>query len=190
MIGAIVSAAWDNSFYLEADNRISGIRVERSAHGVSANNARANVAGILRTNSDGERYIEASSAVNFETGSVDPLGMTNKLLGGGDWNYQAGTVWPQTLSGQIGVLNGFGLNNIGMLVRICGKVAEIEPVTDPAVATWFKIDDGSGVNVKCLVPTGVTIDPAWSYVGVTGVSSCETLHSLLRVRTRTDIVAY
>ena len=77
---AIVSAAWDNSFYLESDNRISGIRVEKTAHGLTANNARANVAGTLRTNSDGERYIEASSAVNFETGSVKPLFMIERSL--------------------------------------------------------------------------------------------------------------
>ena len=85
-----------------------------------------------------------------------------------------------------------GLNNIGMLVRVCGKV-----LTDRTTADSFTIDDGSGVGVKCVVPSGVTIDPSWSYVSVTGACSCEKvhvddrdeLHALVRVRTQGDITA-
>lgn len=39
--------------------------------------------------------------------------------------------------------------------------------------TWFKIDDGSYLGAKCLVPEGVTIDPNWQCVGVTRISPCE-----------------
>jgi hypothetical protein len=57
--------------------------------------------------------------------------------------------------------------------------------------TWFTIDDGSGAIVKCSVPSGVTIDPNWQFVGVTGISSCEKvgeeLYRLLRVRQQSDI---
>jgi len=67
-------------------------------------------------------------------------------------------------------------------------------VTEPALPTWFKIDDGSGLNVKCVVPSGVTINQGWTYVGVTGISSCEkagsNLYRLIRVRTQDDIRAY
>ncbi|MCX6345747.1 MAG: hypothetical protein NT018_11850 [Armatimonadetes bacterium] len=86
------------------------------------------------------------------------------------------------------------MNNIGLLVRSWGRVTEIEPVTPPALPTWFKIDDGSGVNVKCLIPSGVTLDQDWGYVVVTGILSCEKvgaeLHRLLRVRVQSDITPY
>lgn len=76
-------------------------------------------------------------------------------------------------------------------VRSWGRIVERD-TTSPAA--WFKVDDGSGVNVKCTVLAGVSIDPDWTYVGVTGVSSCEKtgeeLYRLLRVRTDSDIVNY
>ena len=58
----------------------------------------------------------------------------------------------------------------------------------------FTIDDGSGVDVKCIVPAGVTLPGVGGYVGVTGISSCEKigeeLHRLLRVREQADIVEF
>jgi len=151
---------------------------------------RANVAGIVSTNSDGERYIEASFVVKAGSGTVGPLGMPNRSLGGGDFAYNPGP--PE--SGQQGVTGGSGLNNIGLLVTTWGDVVEIESVTPPALPSWFRIDDGSGVTVKCVVPDGVTIEDDWEYVVVTGASSCEKvgddLQRVLRVRDESDIVAY
>jgi hypothetical protein len=114
----------------------------------------------------------------------------NRSIGG------AGYFWNQNGEncGQQGITEAYGLNNIGLLVRTCGKVVQIEPVSDPALPTWFKIDDGSGVNVKCVVPSGVTINPGWNYVGVTGISSCEKdgddLYRLVRVREQSDIAPF
>jgi hypothetical protein len=114
-----------------------------------------------------------------------PLGLSNRSLGGGDLGYSAG---PPKL-GQQGVKFGAGLNNIGLLVTVWGRVTEIE---DAQPSTWFKIDDGSGTPVKCIAPQGVTIDPAWQYVVVTGISSCERigsgLHRVLRARKPGDIM--
>jgi hypothetical protein len=143
------------------------------------------ISGVVKTNADGEKYIEATSVVQNGTGSIEPVAMSNKALGGGDFLLS----FPPK-SGQQGVKNGVGLNNIGLLVTIWGTVTEIENANP---ATWFKIDDGSGVGVKVVVPSGVNIDPAWQYVSVTGISSCEKvggeLHRLLRVRQQSDIVA-
>ena len=190
MSAAIVSAAWTDVFYIEADDMSSGIRVEKAAHGLTDENVRANVVGTLKTNSDGERYIQASTAGPAGSGSVGPLGMPNRSLGGGDFAYDPG---PPEI-GQQGVTGGTGLNNIGLLVQIWGRVTEIEAVDPPAVPTWFKIDDGSGVNVKCVVPDEVTIDSDWDYVVVTGISSCEKigddLYRLIRVREESDITPY
>lgn len=35
------------------------------------------------------------------------------------------------------------------------------------------IDDGSDVDLKCMWSSEVTIDPDWTYVFLTGISSCE-----------------
>jgi hypothetical protein len=90
---------------------------------------------------------------------LDPLVMTNKALGGGDYEAALGF-------GQQGVLGGVGLNNIGLLVKTTGWVTEKDTSASPA---WFRIDDGSGVGVKVFgsVPSGTP------YVTVTGISSCE-----------------
>lgn len=179
-----VSAAWEDVFYLEAANRISGIRVEKPGHGLTAGVA-ATVVGAVKTNPSGERYIEPTSVSGGTTAAVAPIGMLARSVGGGSFFDLA------TGIGQQGIAGAVGLNNIGLLVRIWGKVTEIDTV---GPATWFKIDDGSGVCVKCVIPDGVTIDPGWQFVGVTGVSSCEKvgeeLHRLLRVRQQSDIMPY
>lgn len=58
---AVVSAAFDGFFYLEADDRSSGIRVQLPNHGLQIG-MRANAAGPIKTNENGERYIEAYAA--------------------------------------------------------------------------------------------------------------------------------
>ena len=108
--------------------------------------------------------------------------MTNKSLGGGDWQYD-----PVTGKGQVGVEGGLGLNNVSLLVKTWGRVKSIDPGT-----LSFVIDDGSGVNLKCLAPTAVSMPAVNQYVAVTGVSSCEAGLSdkpvrLLRAREPTDI---
>jgi hypothetical protein len=59
---AMISAAWENCFYISADDRSSGIRVEKDAHGLSEG-LRATIVGLVQTNVDNERYIAASSLV-------------------------------------------------------------------------------------------------------------------------------
>ncbi len=188
LTGAIVSAAWNDFFYVETDDRAAGIRVEKASHGLTDANARATVKGVVKTSVDGERYIKAFVAYSDGTGTVDPLGIPLKSLGGG------ALYDPISGFGQIGVSQGIGLNNVGLLVRVWGRVVDVEPVTPPTQPTWFKIDDGSGIAVKCVVPDGVTIDQNWTYVSVTGVSSCEKIgdevHRLLRVRTQESIQVY
>lgn len=111
-----------------------------------------------------------------------PLALTNKAVGGGDFRYSSGP--PAT--GQRGITGAVGLNNIGLLVTIWGEFSYVDSST-------FTVDDGSGVPVKCIVPSGVALNPNWDYVSVTGISSCELadgeLHRLLRVRAASDIIA-
>lgn len=187
--GAVVTAAFPGFLYVESDNRVSGIRVEKADHGLQQDWL-ADVTGRVKTNANGERFIEAAIATHNGNNTlvVHPLGMPNLALGG------SGFLDSVTGFGQHGVLGGVGPNNIGLLVRTWGRLVGVEPVTPPATPTWFKIDDGSKVNAKCLLPAGVEVNPSWTYLGVTGISSCEKvgteLHRLIRVRTLSDITSY
>ena len=195
--GGIVSAVFGEQFYVESDDRVSGVLVKREGHTLHKGD-RARVLGAMATNLDSERFIDASTADSTGTGSVGPLGMPNKSIGGGTCGLQSG-VWgwlyttdqfghPVRLWDQAA-----GLNNIGLLISTCGKVTGIEHPDPPALPSWFTIDDGSGINLKCIVPSGVTIEPGWEYVRVTGVASCEKvgseLHAVVKVRSREDITA-
>ena len=102
------------------------------------------------------------------TSASKPLGMTNKALGGGPFAYSAG---PPVI-GQQGMNGAFGLSNIGLLVRVWGSVVEVDPSTPKK---WFKIDDGSGRRVKCVLPANA--NPPSGIVTLTGISSCEDIGS-------------
>jgi hypothetical protein len=178
--GAPITAAWTDSFYVQADNSSSGIRVQKASHGLSQGQ-RAYVAGIVKTNADGERYIDASDCWWTATGPAFAVCSAGRSIGGGDY------IDPVTRWGQQGVAGGVGLNNIGLLVRVSGAFRYVDAQT-------FLIDDGSPSAVKCVVPGGVVLDPAWRSVTVTGISSCEkigaTLSRVLRLRSQADIIPH
>ena len=115
----------------------------------------------MMTNNNRERYISASSAVKTtapnDTGTISPVGMNNMVLGGGNWQV-VGTC------GQYGVAETIGMNNIGLLVTTWGRFQKVN-------STTFTLDDGSGLLVKCTVPSGTFLDSEWQYVSVTGISS-------------------
>lgn len=191
---AIISAAWDDVCYVEADDRSSGMRIKKALHGL-AEGMRADVIGTMRTNSDGERYIDAWSAVQSappnSTGSATPVGLCNRWVGGADWHYVGGPTWPETLCGQKGVKDAFGLNNIGLLVKVWGEVTA-------AGQGWFYIDDGShvqdgtGIIGIYVDAAGLDVPASGSRVEVTGISSCEfyegQLVNVLMPRSQSDIV--
>ena len=172
--GAVVTAAFPDVFYIESDTREAGIRVQKLSHGLAVGSI-ANTAGPVRTNANGERYIDASTVTAVPLGvTIDPLGMTNKALGGGDWLYNA-----VTKAGQKGITGAVGLNNIGLLMAICGKVTA-------SGRTWFYLDDGSNVQdgtgttgIYCEAQPGIIVPAVGSYVSVTGISSCELYSSRL-----------
>jgi hypothetical protein len=114
--------------------------------------------------------------------------MPVRNLGGGDWLYDTATG-----AGQNGVDGGFGLNNIGLLVTVTGKVVT-------AASDAFYVEDGSTalagsapvrLYAKVICPPGTTVPAAGSMVNVTGISSCEkqngTLHRVLKLRSENDI---
>ena len=180
--GKIVTRAFPpDYFYIEDDDQSCGIRVEKTNHGRVAGD-RAYVQGTIRTNSNHERYVDATTTSLAGSGTLKPLGMNNKWIGGGDFFYSAGP----PINGQQGITGAYGLNNIGLLVRTWGKVTVKDTATPPA---WFRIDDGSGVGIKVdLQPSPGTYIPLDSSIVVgsqlqlSGISSCEVSGSdLVRV---------
>jgi|GEM_PF-5232558 len=77
LTGKIVTRKWDDCLYIEEDDRSSGIRVIKTAHGRNAGE-RVDVEGVLKTDAvTYERYIDASGVSQNGAGSVSPLGMIN-----------------------------------------------------------------------------------------------------------------
>ena len=178
-----ITAAFSGFFYIEDSKRIGGLRVI-STQTVAPGDL-ASVTGHLMVE-NGERSLQSDS-VSLTTGNASnipsALFMCNRTVGGGDFflNYNGDNC------GQEGVQKASVLNNIGMLIMTSGVFTYIDSRT-------FTIDDGSGVNVKCIVPESVTLNESWTYIGVTGISSCEKvgndLQRLLRVRSQSDLTPY
>jgi len=121
---------------------------------------------------------------------VRPLAMSNRSVGGGDW-LLSGTTYPV----QKGITGASGLNNTGMLVTTCGKIVSFQPLGGCEHAGLLTIDDGSTPGgISCLIPTNTVVDPSWTYVTVTGISSCQVsqdhrkVSRLLRIRQQSDII--
>ena len=175
--------ATGRSCYVQQTNRSCGIRLMGRVLG------RGQMLGLIYGDMDtigGERVIQATSVLPAKDGEgsdivvdVRPLGMPNKALAGG------------------------GLSTNGLLVRTWGKVKSID-----LDAKSFVIDDGSGLEIKCIASRAVPLegdapnpgDPNWGvtvksdidqFVTVTGVSSVEAdtqggLLPVLRLRDQDD----
>lgn len=171
--------------YMEAQDRSSGIRV---AGVESARDMKVQVSGVLREN-NGEVEILSRTFWQTGQGSVNPLHVRSCALGGGQCGLQPAVWgWSDGPSGKTwGPMQG--LNNVGLLVSTSGRVVSVD-----AVARTLVLDDGSGRPMKCIAPLNSTLNPAWSFATVTGISSVEKageeLHSVVRVRTAEDIVAF
>ncbi len=182
--GLTVSAVFDDFFYVEAGDRSSGIRVNKEDHDAQIGMT-VKVCGTVRTNDDGERYIEADTASEDGEGTVNSLFLLSRSIGGGDWMYD-----PATGTGQKGIAGAVDLNNIGLLVSTSGRVTY-------SCASYFYIDDGSALQdgsgylgVRVL-PYDLAVPPATARVRVTGVSSCFKLNGNIRRLIRaTSLVDY
>ena len=147
--GAIVTAVFDDVFYIESANRTSGIRVEKTGHSLTPS-MKICLDGVLATDTRGERYIAANKVMQLGTGIIKPLYITSKNLGGA----------PST--GQIGVEGGVGLNNIGLLVKLTGRVTY-------TFSGGFILDDGT--YPVFVMYDGLDDDMENKMVSVLGISS-------------------
>lgn len=164
-VTAYVSARFGEFFYMETADRTSGIRVAAPDAGLEVGRE-VEVVGTLSTMDTGERVIMDADVTSLAGSRViAPLGMANCAVGGGDFSFRAGP----PASGQRGVENGVGLNNIGLLVKTTGRITFAGK--DRQVQTMV-VTDGSGAGLRVDLPEGIVPPPVGSDVAVTGISSC------------------
>lgn len=161
--GAIVSAVFetDGCVYVQSPDRSCGLRVVASNTGLTPGNI-VELTGYIGTRwlsgQRSERQIIAQSINKIgSTLPPEPLFMSNKSVGGGHFG-----LWIP------GVVDGIGPNNMGLLVKIAGRVT-------CRVGNYFWVDDGSGVldilgrigvMVRCLFDPEVSVGDIVSCIGV------------------------
>lgn len=186
--GAVVTGKFADCTYIEDVNRTAGIAVRPALECKPGDIL--DLAGRRSSGGSREAYINVLAHKVTGTGSVRPIGLNNISVGGGDWK-PSGAAHPA----QVGITGASGLNNIGMLVTTWGKVVNYQPQQGQTVGL-ITIDDGSVYGgISCELPPDAVFDPSWTYVTVTGISSCRSIpypwqvSRLVRVREQSDIVA-
>ncbi len=169
ILGKSVTAKFQGYFYVEDTDRSSGTRVESSID-VNLGDL-LNISGCI-TQIGPERSVLATTVSKVGSGAlIEPLSMTLINLGGAQNIYQPG------------VSAGVGLNNIGLLGKVFGRVLEIYP-------GYFIINDGSLSQGLKVLASGDLVREGW-YLTATGIISCEEsngqVHRLLRTRSASDI---
>lgn len=161
--GKPVTAALPGMFWIEEPDRTAALKVISGAT-VAAGDL-VDVAGSLGL-SGVQRVLVADIVTDLGAGTIPaPAFLTVRSLGGSSLN-------PATP----GVSTARGLYNIGMLVRIAGKVSFVS-TTDP-LAKFFYLDDGIGLiddsgNLGVKVLCGAIDPPTAATVIVTGIVSSE-----------------
>lgn len=123
-VSGIVTAVFGDHFYVESEDRVSGLRVNRLSSGLVVGQE-VTVSGLITTLPSTERCLNAT-LLKPGGSSVDlaPLAMTNKAIG-----------------------DAVGLDTIGLLVRATGVVHRVSD-------SEFTIDDGSGVHIRVVHASG------------------------------------
>lgn len=159
----VITAKFTDCFYIEESNRSSGIRVEGTT--TAAVGDRVDVGGTLGT-TNGERRLSSASVAYKSTGSrIGPVGVVGDSLGGVALNAYTP-----------GVYQGRGLNNVGLFVRVWGRVTYAD-------SSVFYLDDGSvcddgsgheGFRINISSPAAgesIAPPPVGQFVCVTGIST-------------------
>jgi predicted outer membrane repeat protein len=192
--GVVVSAVFDDGFYIQSLDRTSGIKVRTYSPSVSVGQM-VNVTGVMTTTGI-EREIMNPEVTILSASVIEPipLSLTNNALGGGASGGQPG-VWGWVVSTDSSGntvrewKQAAGLNNIGLLVKIWGKVIEIVNQTRPYVV----VNDGSLNDVRVYLPNGAELPELGATIAAIGVSTAavddsKSIIRAIRSRTKSDIV--
>lgn len=189
----VVTAVFGDDFYIRSPDRACGIRVHLQAHRVFVSQG-VSIAGTLTTATDGERVIEAESAVVTGSGVTGEVSLRVCSVGGADWHFDSGDG-----GGQGGVVRGAGLNTVGLPVTVAGMVTWVgEHQNELTVwdgSRWREsppVDPLGNPGVRVTVP-GVISPPlkGGDYVRVRGISGCLTAggvrYAVIRARNLADV---
>ncbi|MEI6914936.1 MAG: carboxypeptidase-like regulatory domain-containing protein, partial [Armatimonadota bacterium] len=189
LLGKTVSGkfASDGVFYIQESDRSSAIRILGTTTAIVGQKVDV-TSGQLDTrvlsSQNSERQIKLATITPQSSGTIIPVTMNSRALGG------------QSFGPNVpGVKDGVGLNNMGLLVRLTGKVVD-------KLATYLWMDDGggiidsagiAGVLVKCPSTTiPVLIGDIVSVVGIIegSVPSGDTQNRRqIRLRDYNDLIA-
>jgi hypothetical protein len=130
--------------FIEDANRLSGIKTAGSWSSVPYVKPGTNLTVAGRLDSQGDFRVLADAEVMPSTLGIplNPIGLANRLVGGGDYQYGMGP----PARGQKGTPWGTGVNNVGLLAAVWGKVIAVGSNT-------FTISDGTlpgGLTVSCF----------------------------------------
>ncbi len=170
LAGKVVTCTAPGFTYIEEPNRRAGIRVT-SIQGLHPS-ALVDITGVVTTQ-QGERVLEVETTSVLGTGAeIGAYALKMSALGGTAFGQQGAVMeyrWVREHGGTE-LLPTSGLNNVGLLVRVCGRVTA-------AGADWFYIDDGSACNdgsgnvgVKVFCP-GITPPATNEFLILDGISS-------------------
>ncbi len=161
-----ITAVFDTCFYIEEPDRTRGIKVMGST--TRSVGESVMLSGTLH-GSLGERCLVNIQELSAAPGTpLSPLMFRVSQLGG-----RAPDDYTEGLFGTA------GLYNVGLLVRLCGRVTSHG-------TGWFYLNDGSGavrVHSDKTVADGDT-------VGVTGVCTVDFAWAEIRTRQQSDVMIY
>lgn len=164
LASSVITSTTNGSYIQESWGAPAGIRIQTSLPLTLG--APAMVFGTLGT-ANGERHVSVTAALTRSADQVRPHAVRTSQLGGGAFGLQGG-VLEFLPSGSLRITRG--LNNVGLLVKIAGRVTAVG-------SDHFYVDDGDGCldgsgNVGVRVNCGTIAKPGYqSFVVVTGVSS-------------------
>ena len=138
----------EGCIYLADQNGYSGIRADFSGTGIAVGKILDLVGGNIVTMNSSEQTAYERKLIGAQFTNINrrpspaPVAMSGKAVGGGETAFCAG------------VLNGFGLNSIGLLAKITGAVTSVDDgvvFIDDGSKLINSLDDGSertGVMVQ------------------------------------------
>lgn len=177
----IVTRVHSDRFNVETEDRSFGMAVKGAG---ATRGKRVSLFGGVTGNSDGERVLELAQILSqTDATPPQPLGMTTRSVGGS-----------QTVGLQIGCPDSIGPNNIGLDVKVWGKITAIAPDFN-----WITVDDGVGhpsgegpIGLAVVGAINARTRQVGDCISVTGSSSMfgatDGSHSLIRVAQPEDIV--
>ena len=179
-IPVVVTASFSDALYVENIDRSAGMKIiPESGVAIPSVGDIVTGSGVLRTDPNGERYVDVTALTTVGVGEVQPLGMTTKPLFSGDFFYNSATG-----AGQKGMAGGSGLNVIGEYIRMVGQV-------QGSGNGSFTLSDGFGKTATVLLPSGASLPTVGTAIGVTGIVSVLPtpggLTPLLRPRSVNDL---